>query len=292
MSEKIFPAPVIAFLFFVLAIVPVFGRPLVCTPQALAARRPIPELKYDCSEGLTESDDQVLTAPNRRRAIDLYTKSLENLASSDWWKTSVEDLNLCDFRKKAGALSEDERERYEGGEYFFNLRGNNRFRVIVAKDPCYQTGFNGSNVFLLNRVGGRVFASEIIDGFFTRADFPLGFDYGFNGRETIIEIATTSGGLYPGETFYYFTIDKKTNRPVPKNLFRDDGKPTNRIYSSMLLGAPEEYGLPPKSEALQILKNKRLAKSFYVFEDTLEEFEGGNRKFVKVRFRWNGKFYE
>lgn len=279
-------------LLFALTVLPAFSQQLVCKTQALAALKLLPKLKYKCSKDLTESDDAVLTQPNRLKAIDLYTKSLEKLASADWWKTSVEDLNLCDFRKKAGALSKEEARQYKGGEYYFQLRGNNQFRVIVAEDPCYQQGFNGSNIFLLNRAGGKVFAAEIIDGFYTRADFPLGFDYAFNGKETIIEIATTSGGLYPTETFYYFTIDKKTNRAVPKTLFQDNGKLTNRIYSDMILGEPEEYGLPRGSKSLQIIKNKRLAKSFYVFEDTLEDFEGQNHKFIRVLFKWNGKFYE
>ena len=265
---------------------------MVCTPRALAALRPIPELKYDCNEDLTESDDAVLTEENRLEAIDLYTKSLEKLVSADWWQTSVEDLNVCDFRKKAGALTKEQKYDYENGNYFFSLRGNQQFRVVIARDPCYQVGFNGANVFLLNRVGDKVYAAEIIDGFYTRADFPLGFDYAYNGQEIIIEIATTSGGLYPTETYYYFTIDKKTNRAVPKMLFKDNGKLTNRIYSSMILGEPEEYGLPPKSQALQIIKNQRLADRFYVFEDSFETLESGNHKLLRVLFKWNGKFYE
>lgn len=291
MTKKLFQITTV-FLLFALTVVPTFSQRLVCKTSALAALKPIPKLKYKCNEDLTESEDAVLAQPNRLKAISLYTKSLEKFTQADWWKTSVEDLNLCDFRKKAGVLSKEEKQQYKGGEYYFHLRGNNHFRVIVAADPCYQQGFNGANIFLLNRVGGKIFASEIIDGFYTRADFPLRVDYAFNGKEMIIEIATTSGGLYPTETFYYFTIDKKTNRAVPKKLFKDKGKLTNRIYSDMILGEPEEYGLPPKSESLQIIKNKRLAKSFYVFEDTLEEFEGQNHKFVRVLFKWNGKFYE
>jgi len=289
---RIFFQTIAVFLLFVLTTVPALSQRLVCKTSARAALKQIPKLKYNCNENLTESDDAVLTEANRLQAIELYTKSLEKFIDADWWKTSVEDLNLCDFRKKAGALSKAETQQYKGGEYYFQLRGNNQFRVIVAPDPCYQQGFNGSNIFLLNRAGGKVFASEIIDGFYTRADFPLGFDYAFNANETIIEIATTSGGLYPTETFYYFTIDKKTNRAVPKKLFKNDGKLTNQIYSSMILGEPEEYGLPRGSKSLQIIKNKRLAKSFYVFEDTLEDFEGQNHKFVRVLLKWNGKFYE
>ncbi len=291
MSEKLFRITT-AFLFFAFAIVPALSQQFVCKTQALRAIRPIPELKYECSEDLTESADEVLTKPNRLKAIKLYAESLEKFSDAGWWNTSVEDLNLCYFRKKAGALTKEEKEDYRNGNYHFKLGGNNQYRFVIATDPCYQPGFSGSNIFLLNRVGNRVFASEIIDGFYTRADFPLRFDYAVNGSETIIEISTTSGGLYPTETFYYFTIDKKTKRAVPKMLFRDNGKLTNQIYSSMLLMEPEDYGLPPKSVALAIIKKHRLAKRFYVFEDVFEILENGNHKLVKTVFKWNGKFYE
>jgi hypothetical protein len=291
MSEKLCRTAT-AFLLFALSFFPALSQQFVCKTQALRALRPIPELKYECSEDSPDWEEKILMQPNRLEAIKLYTKSLEKFNYADWWNSSVEDLNLCYFRRKAGRLSKEEKRDYEGGDYYFTLGGNNQYRIIIARDPCYQTGYGGANIFLLNRVGSRVFASEIIDGFYTRADFPLGFDYAVNGNETIIEIATTSGGLYPTETYYYFTIDKRTNRAVPKLLFKDNGKMTNQIYSEMILGEPEEYGLPPKSVALKIIKNHRLMKSFYVFEDALEILEGGNHKLVKVLFKWNGKFYE
>ena len=270
----------------------VSGQNPVCRTSALAALKPLPTLAYQCNANLTDSDDEVLTEPNRRRAISLYIKSLEKFVDADWWQTSVEDLNVCDFRKKAGALTKAQKTQYEGGEYYFRLGGNNRYRFIIAPDPCYQTGFSGSNVFLLNRAGNRVFVSEIIDGFYTRAEFQLGFDYAVRGTETIIEIATTSGGLHPTETYYYFTIDPKTKRAVPKNLFKDDDRTTNRIYSAMILGEPEEYGLPPKSESLKIINNHKLAGSFYVFENTFEKLDDDHQKFIRRIFKWNGKFYE
>jgi hypothetical protein len=292
MMKKIFrtPAGVLLLLWLFAGFAP--GQNLVCKAPALAAWKTIPKLKYQCNASLTESDDEVLTQANRRRAINLYTKALEKFADSRWWSTRVDDLNVCDFRKKPGALTKDQKREFEGGEYYFRLRGNNQYRVIVTPDPCYQTGFNGANVFLLNRVGRRVFAAEVIDGFYTRADFPLGFDYAIHGTETIIEIATTSGGLYPTETNYYFTIDPRTKRAVPKNLFKDNDKMTHRIYSDMILGEPEEYGLPRGSESLRIITNHKLEKRFYVFENTLEKFDETNQKYIRVIFKWNGKYYE
>ncbi|HEY0460229.1 MAG TPA: hypothetical protein VGC97_13910 [Pyrinomonadaceae bacterium] len=272
----------------------VSGQNPVCRASALAALKPLPKLVYKCDENLTDSDETVLNKPNRRAAISLYIKSLEKFVNADWWQTSVEDLNVCDFRKKAGALNKAQKTQYEGGEYYFRLGGNNQYRFIIAPDPCFATGYSGSNIFLLNRVRGKVFASEIIDGFYTRADFPLGFDYAVNGKETIIEISTTSGGLNPSENYYYFTIDRRTNRAVPVNLFKDkfDGKMTNRMSSDMILGEPQEYGLPRGAESLRVIKNHKLANSFYVFENTFEQDGDITQKFKRVLYKWNGKFYE
>ncbi|HEY8562147.1 MAG TPA: hypothetical protein VIL74_17365 [Pyrinomonadaceae bacterium] len=266
-------------------------KAMICKPTALAALVPLPELKYDCDEDSDESEDAVLSQPNRRQALAFYARTLEKLTDAEWWRTPVEDLAVCDFLKKTGALTDEQRQDYEFSDYLYRLRGNGRFRVVVAKDPCYQTGFNGANVFLLNRVRGEVFAAEVIDGFYTRADFPLGFETASREQETIIEIATTSGGLYPSETYYYFTIDPTTKRAVPKKLFKEKGGFANQISSKAILGEPEEYGLPPRSEALRIIVNGRLARSFYVFEDTGEKF-GDNSKFVRRVYKWNGRFYE
>jgi hypothetical protein len=293
MTRKLFQLSFV-FLLFLSFCVQNFGQTPVCKTTALAALKPIPKLEYKCNENLTEWDDEVLTQPNRLKAINLYTKTLEKLTYADWWKTGVDDLNVCDLRKKAGALTKEQKYDYENGNYFFKVLGNNQFRVIVVRDPCYQIGYGGANMFILNRVGGKVLASEVIDGFYTRADYPPVVDFARNSAEQIIEIATLSGGLYATITNYYFTIDRKTNRAIPKNLFRDDeGKMTNRITSMMLLGEPEEYGLPPKSEALVVIKNGRLARSFDVFDDTGETFgEDNHQKFTRQTLRWNGKFYE
>ena len=284
----------IIFLFSLTFSAQAFGQTRTCKTRALAAVKPIPPFVYECYANANDEEDGKVSGKNRREALDLYAQTLEKLTFADWWQTDVEDLTVCDFRKKAGMLSKDEQTEYEGGEYFYNLRGNDRFRAIVVREPCRQSSFNELNVFLLNRVGRKVYASLILDGFVTRADFPLGFNFALNGTEPIIEIATTSGGLNPRETNYYFTIDKKSMRAVPKNMFKDeDGKRTNQITSMMLLGDPEEYGLPPKSQSLQVIKNGRLARAFDVFLYTGEPFgNDGNDRFKRQTLRWNGRFYE
>lgn len=275
---------------------PAFGQTRACKRAALAALKPIPPLKYECYANESDAEDGKISGENRRKALDLYANTLEKMTFADWWQTAVEDLTVCDFRQKAGALSKEEQTEYEGGEYFYNLRGNNQFRAIVVREPCRQSSFNELNVFLLNRVGRKVYASLIIDGFVTRADFPLGFNSGLlSGTEPIIEIATTSGGLNPRETNYYFTIHKKSMRAVPKNMFRDEnGKMTNQISSMMLMGDAEDYGLPRGSVSLQVIKqNGRLARTFDVFLYTGEPIgNDGNEKFKRQTMTWNGRFYK
>jgi hypothetical protein len=85
------------------------------------------------------------------------------------------------------------------------------------------------------RKAGRVFVTEAIDGFFTRADNAINVDFAKLNNEVIIEISTGSGGLHPTLTNHYFTINPRTNRAIPKNLFIGDDGPTNKITSALLM---------------------------------------------------------
>ncbi|MBS1796185.1 MAG: hypothetical protein JSS81_20195 [Acidobacteria bacterium] len=289
MSRKIFAT--IALLVFSLTVLPVSGQRLVCRKPGLAAVRPIPKLEYECNEDLTESADEVLTQPERLEALKDFRNELEKLDDAAWWSTSTEELDFCAFLGKTGSRRGDDDE-FLFSEPNYELRGNNRYRLVVAKDPCYQVGFGGSNIFLLNRVGPKVYATEVIDGFYTRADFPLEFDYAVENGETIVEIATLSGGLSSTDRNYYFSIDPKTHRAVPKKMFRVDGKLTHIIESETVLDDPADYGLPPKAQTLEIIKNHRLTKSFYLAG--LRDTEGSKRKgrYFAPQMRWNGRFYQ
>ncbi len=293
MSKIIFQIALV-FLLLSAANIQTISQQLACKQRALTALRPIPKLKYQCREGdIGDYHEKILKYPERVRAIDRYIKTLETFTDNGWWTTDVRDLNVCQFRQKAGTLSKEEKTEYEQS-FFPELDGNNQFRLLRISDPCYQTQYNGSNLFLLYRgKGGRVFVTEILDGYFSRSDYGPGIDFAVHNGEQLIEIYSLSGGLYATLTNYYFTIDKKTNRAVPKNLFLDDGnKLTNKITSMMLLGESEEYGLPPKLEPLEVFKNNRLANRFDIFIDTGETLRDGNqRKFERLTLRWNGKFY-
>jgi hypothetical protein len=292
MCKFIFQITTVFFLISAL-IVQTHSQTIACRQSAFTALRPIPKLKYKCRKGIDDYEQKILKYPERIRAVNGFVKALEKFTNKDWWSTDVEDLNICDFSKKAGVFSIEEKERYEQS-YFQKMLGNSQFRMISATDPCYQTGYNGANVFLLYRKNGRVFVSEAIDGYFSRSDYGPEINFAANGSEEIVEVSTTSGGLHPTITNYYFTFDKKRNKIVPKKLFRDDGnKLSNKITSQMPLGDSEEYGLPPNLEPLEIFKNKRLAKSFDVFIYTGETFGEDNQdKFKRLTLRWNGKFYK
>jgi len=292
MSNKTFRLTTV-FLLLLINIAPVLSQPLVCKPKALAALKPFPKLKYKCRADELDYEQKILKYPERRAAINRYVKILENYTSANWWKADPEELNLCDFRKKSGIFSDEEKENYKN-EYFPNLSGNDRFRMISVADPCYQAGYNGADIFLLYRKNGKVYVSEMYDGYFSRSDYGPGIEFATLNNEPIIEMSMIGGGISPTEIYYYFTIDKRTNKTVPKNLFLDEKhKPTNRIDSQMLMQDSEYYGLPPNLQETQIIKNGRLVKSFDVFNLSAETIGNDNHeKFERLTLRWNGKFYE
>ena len=270
-----------------------FGQAYYCHKRAMASLRTIPKLRYACREGENDYGEAILKFPERVSAIRRYTKALETFNNPAWWTASVDDLTYCDSHRKVGPLTKKEKADLKGGEYLYRLFGDHQIRVISAADPCFQTGFGGSDVYLLYHQNTRVYATEIIDGFSSRADNPFSVDFAMLGKEKLIEIASSTGGLYPMVINYYFTIDKRTNRAVPKNLFKDEKGLTNTITSMMLLEEPEEYGLPPKTEPLVIFKNGRMNRSFVVLDDIGEKV--GNDKhaaFKNTTLRWNGKFFE
>src|SRR5258708_674099 len=234
----------LAILGFFALVSSVFGQTYYCKSPALAALRTIPTLKYSCRDDVADYDQDLLKFPERVKAIRRYATSLDKFNNPAWWASSVDDLAFCDIHKKVGPLTKGEKLELSRGEYIFKLFGNRQIRVISAADPCFQTGYGGSDIFLLYRANGRVYATEIIDGFSSRADNPLIVDFASLNGEQLIEIATSTGGLYPMVINYYFAINKKNNRAVPKKLFKDEKGLTNLITSMKLLTEPERSGLP------------------------------------------------
>lgn len=262
-----------------------------CKQSAFAAFKPLPKMEYDCPEGLNESDDKILTLPERKQAIRGAVKELEAFTNPAWWQADVDDLNACKVHGSAGALTEEETQKWKGLEYSFDLVGDRQFRLALLADPCYQAGYSGSNVFLLYRKNSQVFVTQVLDGYYSRVDNSVGVDMAMmNGRQ-LIEISTANS-FPPEYTYYYFVVDPKTNKAEPARIFKAGKKLTNQIYSDMLMSEPSELGLPKSASELNIISGHRLARTFSAYEqDEDGKIDANGRKLRRVIYRWNGKFY-
>ena len=258
------------------------SKPLVCKNATLAALKPKPKLDYQCDDNLNDYDEKILKLPARVAAIKSLVSDLSSFNEPAWWAADVVDLGVCEFTGKAGTLTRDQRRSFLGDEYLFWLFGNDRIRLMLVPDPCYQTEYGGANGFLLYRNGGRVFVTQVLDGFFSRADNPINLAI----AKDIIEVSTWSGGLNPSLTNYYFVIDPKTNHAVPKNLFKGDHGPTNEISSAMLFN--ETGGSAP----LKIVRGQTLAPSFTIYvDDANGKIDDNGRTLSRKILRWNGRVY-
>jgi len=144
-------------------------KPLpVCSQTTFASFKPLPKLEYQCPEGLADYDDQILKLPTQIAAINGVAKSLQSFTNAKWWQANVDDLNSCEIHGSAGALTDEEGEKWRQGGYQFSLLGNHDLRLMLLSDPCYQTGFGGANAFLLYRQSGRVFVTQLLNGYYSR----------------------------------------------------------------------------------------------------------------------------
>ena len=260
---------------------------LACKRPVLAALKPMPELSYQCNEQLNDYDEKILKLPERVAAIKTLMSQLASFNDAAWWSADPVDLSVCDFTKAPANLTRDQRRSFVNGEYAFWLFGNDRVRLMLIPDPCYQTQYGGSNAFVLYREGGRVTVSQVLDGYFSRADNSVTMNFAKLSSEEIIEVATGSGGLTPSLTNYYFVIDPQTKHAVPKNLFRGDHGPTNEISSAMLFGAT------PATTPLKIIRGRSLAPNFIIYVDSeTGKIDDNGRKLARQILRWNGKLYK
>ncbi|HXC68820.1 MAG TPA: hypothetical protein VN644_02545 [Pyrinomonadaceae bacterium] len=257
---------------------------LVCKQTALAALKPMPELSYPCDGLPNEWDEKNLKLPERVAAIKSLTSQLSSFSDPAWWATDAVDLSVCDFTQKPGPLTPEQRRNFLQGEYLFWLFGNDRIRLMLIPDPCYQTEYGGANAFLLYRHDGHVTVTQVLDGYFSRADNSVNVAFAKFNAEEIIEIATWSGGLNPSVTNYYFVIDPRTSEAVPKNLFKGPHGPTNEISSALLMNT--------NATPLNIVRGKSLAPSFTIYVDDLKgKIDDNGRTLSRKILRWNGKMY-
>jgi hypothetical protein len=262
-----------------------------CTQTTFAAFKALPKLAYECPEDATESDDKILKLPQRRTAIAKLMNELVQFSNAGWWQASVDELSACNIHGAAGELSDDEKQRWKGGDVSFNLFGNHEVRLALIDDPCYQTGFAGSNAFLVYRKDGKVFVSQVLNGYYSRVDNSVGIDFAKLNGQLIIEVSTANS-MPPSMVYYYFTIDPVSNKAIPKKIFKEGKTFTNQVYSHMLLADPKDVGLPASASELNVIVNGRLAPSFSAYDENEHgRIEASGRKFHRIIYRWNGKFY-
>jgi len=262
-----------------------------CSQAAFAAFKPLPRVEYDCPEGTNDYDDKILKLPGRIAALNDVVRTLQSFTDRAWWRTDVDSLNACEVHAAAGALTDEEKEKWRQGDYQFSLLGNHEMRVVLLSDPCYQTGFSGANAFLVLRKNGAVYVAQVLNGNYSRVDNSVGMDsIRWNGRQ-IVEISTANS-FPPSLVSYYFEIDSRTNKALPKKLFRDGNKFTNEVYSDMLMADPKDLGLPQSAAELRVFVGKRLAPSFSAYEENEHgRIDANGRKLRRIVYRWNGRFY-
>ena len=108
----------------------------------VSAFKPLPKLEYDCPEGLSDYDDKILKVPGRTAALADLVKVLESFSDPTWWRAAVDELSACEMHGKPGTLTADEQEKFKDNDYEVQLLGNHEFRLVLASDPCYQTGYS------------------------------------------------------------------------------------------------------------------------------------------------------
>ena len=260
---------------------------LVCKRPALAALKSIPELSYPCDDQLSDYDEKTLKLPARLTAIKDLMSQLSSFTDPAWWTTDIVDLGVCDYTKKLGPLTPDQRHSFLQGDYLFWLFGDDQIRLALIPDPCYQTEYGGSNAFVLFRNRNRIIVTQVLDGYFSRADNSVSLRVAKLNTQEIVEISTGSGGLIPSLTNYYFVIDPATKQVVPKNLFKGDRGPTNQISSAMLLSDAR-----PAAEPLKLIQGQSLAGSFIIYvDDANGKIDDNGRTLSRKVLRWNGNLY-
>jgi hypothetical protein len=266
---------------------PSLAQHLVCKQTALAALKPKPELSYPCNDQLSDYDEKTLKLPARLAAIKTLTSQLSSFSDPAWWATDIVDLGVCDYTQKPGGLTPDQRRGFTGDDYLFWLFGKDHIRLALIPDPCYQTEYGGSNAFVLYRNASRVIVTQVLDGYFSRADNSVNLAFAKLNAQEIVEVSTGSGGLTPSLTNYYFVIDPKTNKAVPKNFFKADRGPTNQISSAMLFNAPRAAARP-----LNVIQGRSLALSFVIYvDDPNGKIDDNGRTLSRKVLRWNGSVY-
>lgn len=246
--------------------------------------KPLPELSYPCDE---EEEEKQLKSPVRRQALRQHRRFLEQFTSAAWWNAPVEELNVCEAFKRPHVLTQKERHEYLDSNFLTHLGGDSQTRLVATSDPCVAPNYNGTDAFILQRTGNKVVATQILDGYYSRADNGVGLSIADTGAERLLEIYTSSGGLTPYTSIHLFAIDNATKRAVPKKIIKKGKSLTNEISGPCALeiwAGRFDSTLPKSWKETSIINNGKLANQFYLYEEELDNF-------YRDTYVWNGKYY-
>jgi hypothetical protein len=269
-------------------------RPVRCTRTALAALKSIPMLSYDCGDGPVA---ELLDSASRRKAIRSYSRKLELAAGDSWWTASVDDLNGCLITHEPRALTrKDQRDlsyspRAGRGLLGINttIVGDASTRLLLVPDRCISE--LNDNVFLLQRVDGRTYATEVVDDLGMRDC--AGFQLARQNDESLVIIETNDYvmfGTWEGIDTV-FSIDPATHHAVPRKLFLIKGKLTNEFRFDSGLFDDEELERQWREPVL--VRQGVLSPRFHVYVriDNQDRAVEASRRFFVQTYVWNGRYY-
>jgi len=257
---------------------------LQCSPQAFRAMKPLPELSYPCNE---EDEEKQLKSKERRQALRQHRKRLEQFTSAAWWNAPVEELNVCEAFKRPHVLTQKERDEYLDSNFLTHMSGDSKTRLVATSDPCVAPNYNSTDAFILQRAGDKVVATQILNGYYSRADNSVGLSIADTDSERLLEIYTGTGGLNPYCTTRLFAIDKASNRAVPKKIIKDGNKLTNEITSNCAMeiwASKLSFNLPKGWLEMSIINKGKRAERFYVYDEDMD-------KLIRRTYVWNGSYY-
>ncbi|HJZ81251.1 MAG TPA: hypothetical protein VKD91_12930 [Pyrinomonadaceae bacterium] len=224
---------------------------------------------------------------------------LESGASPDWWAASIDDLNACAIAHEARALTDSERSEFDSSS---EVSGDESTRFLVLPDACVKYSYITRNGFVLQRAGGRAYATQVVDAFYTRLDPGVEMELARQNAETLVIVETDSeptpttefGDSIRGigeSSLSVYAIDAGTHRAVPRKLFMDKGKPTNVLTFEGYLLDDEE--LEKQWHAPQLVQNGVLSPRFDVYSLAGEQDQADNPrpKFSARTYVWNGQYY-
>lgn len=259
------------------------NRPLRCTKEALAALKPIPQFDYEC----VERDEDNLKTPERQAALQDYLGELESAFSNDgWWAAPVDDLNVCSIIHEERAMTARERQDYRGNNDEINLYGDGSTRLVIVADPCIKYSYGTLNAYLLQRANNHVYATQVVDAFYSRADNSVKMSVAAqNGERLMIIKRGLVDGTMPPQvqaTWAVYTINPNTHRAVPGKIFKENGKLTNEITWDAPPFADEEAN--NRWHAPELERNGKLLPRFYLYYP----YKG---RLGCDTYVWRGKYY-